>query len=77
MWILLDKNGNSCLGDMGIVSACKNAGDATEYETDGYRWLAPEVSPLCLLVPFITVLTFISTQIVIMCILFLHSLTSL
>ncbi|PWA93194.1 protein kinase superfamily protein [Artemisia annua] len=41
--ILLDKNGNSCLGDMGIVSACKNAGDATEYETDGYRWLAPEI----------------------------------
>ncbi|KAI7738215.1 hypothetical protein M8C21_032884 [Ambrosia artemisiifolia] len=40
--ILLDKNGNACLGDMGIVSACKNAGEAMEYETDGYRWLAPE-----------------------------------
>ncbi|XP_076904685.1 uncharacterized protein LOC143560224 [Bidens hawaiensis] len=41
--ILLDKNGNACLGDMGIVSACKNAGEAMEYETDGYRWLAPEM----------------------------------
>ncbi|KAM0040613.1 putative dual-specificity kinase TKL-Pl-7 family [Helianthus debilis subsp. tardiflorus] len=41
--ILLDKNGNACLGDMGIVSACKNAGEAMEYETDGYRWLAPEI----------------------------------
>nr|XP_043622893.1 serine/threonine-protein kinase STY46-like [Erigeron canadensis] len=41
--ILLDKNGNACLGDMGIVSACKNTGEAMEYETDGYRWLAPEI----------------------------------
>lgn len=41
--ILLDKRGNVCLGDMGIVSACKGIGDAMEYETDGYRWLAPEV----------------------------------
>lgn len=44
--ILLDKNGNACLGDMGIVSACKNARDARDYETDGYRWLAPEVTYL-------------------------------
>lgn len=41
--ILLDRHGNACLGDMGIVTACKNVGEATEYETDGYRWLAPEV----------------------------------
>ncbi|KVI11180.1 Protein kinase, catalytic domain-containing protein [Cynara cardunculus var. scolymus] len=41
--ILLDKNGNACLGDMGIVSACKSVGEAMDYETDGYRWLAPEM----------------------------------
>lgn len=41
--ILLDKRGSVCLGDMGIVSACKSLGEAMEYETDGYRWLAPEV----------------------------------
>ncbi|XP_010257063.1 PREDICTED: probable serine/threonine-protein kinase DDB_G0272254 [Nelumbo nucifera] len=41
--ILLDKQGNACLGDMGIVTACKNTGEVTEYETDGYRWLAPEI----------------------------------
>ncbi|KAL3518026.1 hypothetical protein ACH5RR_020615 [Cinchona calisaya] len=41
--ILLDKQGNACLGDMGIVTVCKSAGEATEYETDGYRWLAPEI----------------------------------
>ncbi|KAG6401374.1 hypothetical protein SASPL_138229 [Salvia splendens] len=41
--ILLDKRGNACLGDMGIVSACKSVGEAMEYETDGYRWLAPEM----------------------------------
>ncbi|KAJ9556897.1 hypothetical protein OSB04_011511 [Centaurea solstitialis] len=41
--ILLDKNGNACLGDMGIVTACKSAGEAMDYETDGYRWLAPEI----------------------------------
>ncbi|XP_021909948.1 probable LIM domain-containing serine/threonine-protein kinase DDB_G0287001 [Carica papaya] len=41
--ILLDKHGNACLGDMGIVSACKSVGEAMEYETDGYRWLAPEI----------------------------------
>ena len=44
--ILLDKHGNACLGDMGIVTACKSVGEAMEYETDGYRWLAPEVCPL-------------------------------
>lgn len=43
--ILLDKHGNACLGDMGVVSACNNACDVTEYETAGYRWLAPEVRP--------------------------------
>ncbi|KAL2597616.1 hypothetical protein AAZV13_11G174300 [Glycine max] len=43
--ILLDKHGNACLGDMGIVTACKNVGEAMDYETDGYRWLAPEVCP--------------------------------
>ncbi|GAV66570.1 Pkinase_Tyr domain-containing protein [Cephalotus follicularis] len=41
--ILLDKHGNACLGDMGIVTACKDIGEAMEYETDGYRWLAPEI----------------------------------
>ncbi|KAJ6315327.1 hypothetical protein OIU78_018753 [Salix suchowensis] len=40
--ILLDRHGNACLGDMGIVTACKSMGEAMEYETDGYRWLAPE-----------------------------------
>lgn len=46
--ILLDKHGNACLGDMGIVTACKSVGEAMEYETDGYRWLAPEVCILTL-----------------------------
>ncbi|CAL0307731.1 unnamed protein product [Lupinus luteus] len=41
--ILLDKHGNACLGDMGIVTACRSVGEAIEYETDGYRWLAPEI----------------------------------
>ncbi|XP_020205664.1 tyrosine-protein kinase Yes [Cajanus cajan] len=41
--ILLDRHGNACLGDMGIVTACKSVGEAMEYETDGYRWLAPEI----------------------------------
>ena len=41
--ILLNKHGNACLGDMGIVTACKSVDEAMEYETDGYRWLAPEV----------------------------------
>ncbi|BAB10268.1 unnamed protein product [Arabidopsis thaliana] len=42
--ILLDKHGNACLGNIGIVTACKSFGEAVEYETDGYRWLAPEMS---------------------------------
>lgn len=46
--ILLDRHGNVCLGDMGIVTACKSVGEAMEYETDGYRWLAPEVCFLSL-----------------------------
>lgn len=41
--ILLDRHGNACLGDLGIVSASKTTGEAMEYETDGYRWLAPEI----------------------------------
>lgn len=41
--ILLDRHGNACLGDMGVVTACKSVGEAMEYETDGYRWLAPEI----------------------------------
>ncbi|CAK7330475.1 unnamed protein product [Dovyalis caffra] len=41
--ISLDRHGNACLGDMGIVTACKSMGEAMEYETDGYRWLAPEI----------------------------------
>ncbi|WCJ34794.1 Protein kinase superfamily protein [Euphorbia peplus] len=41
--ILLDRNGNACLGDMGVVIACKSMGEVLEYETDGYRWLAPEI----------------------------------
>ncbi|KAF8402589.1 hypothetical protein HHK36_010676 [Tetracentron sinense] len=41
--VLLDRQGNACLGDMGIVTACKSIGEVMEYETDGYRWLAPEI----------------------------------
>lgn len=41
--ILLDRQGNAYLGDVGIVTACKSIGEAMEYETDGYRWLAPEI----------------------------------
>ncbi|KAH9623488.1 hypothetical protein KSS87_007309 [Heliosperma pusillum] len=41
--IFLDRQGNACLGDMGIVSACKSGHEVMEYETDGYRWLAPEI----------------------------------
>ncbi|XP_020585763.1 serine/threonine-protein kinase STY46-like [Phalaenopsis equestris] len=41
--ILLDREGNACLGDMGIVSTCMNPGEVTEYETAGYQWLAPEI----------------------------------
>ncbi|OIW20180.1 hypothetical protein TanjilG_06568 [Lupinus angustifolius] len=41
--ILLDRHGNACLADMGIVTACKSVGEAMDYETDGYRWLAPEI----------------------------------
>ncbi|XP_020582099.1 ephrin type-A receptor 8-like [Phalaenopsis equestris] len=41
--ILLDRQGNACLGDMGVVSSCMFAGEVTEYETAGYRWLAPEI----------------------------------
>lgn len=41
--ILLDRQGNACIGDMGVVTTCKNAGEVTEYETTGYRWLAPEI----------------------------------
>ncbi|KAI0519849.1 hypothetical protein KFK09_007310 [Dendrobium nobile] len=41
--ILLDRQGNACIGDMGIVSSCMSAGEVTEYETAGYRWLAPEI----------------------------------
>ncbi|MCL7033722.1 hypothetical protein MKW94_016528 [Papaver nudicaule] len=41
--ILLDRQGNACLGDMGIVTVCQNMGEVMEYETDGCRWLAPEV----------------------------------
>ncbi|XP_043707415.1 serine/threonine/tyrosine-protein kinase HT1-like isoform X1 [Telopea speciosissima] len=41
--ILLDRQGHACLGDMGIVTACKGIGEVMEYETDGYRWLAPEI----------------------------------
>ncbi|XP_042415817.1 serine/threonine/tyrosine-protein kinase HT1-like isoform X2 [Zingiber officinale] len=41
--ILLDKQRNACLGDMGIVAYCKNVGEVTEYEMAGYRWLAPEI----------------------------------
>ncbi|KAI3866305.1 hypothetical protein MKW98_007960 [Papaver atlanticum] len=41
--ILLDRQGNACLGDMGIVTVCQSMGEVMEYETDGYRWLAPEI----------------------------------
>ncbi|XP_065018999.1 serine/threonine-protein kinase STY46-like [Musa acuminata AAA Group] len=41
--ILLDRQKNACLGDMGIVTSCNNVGEVTEYEMAGYRWLAPEI----------------------------------
>ncbi|XP_065023195.1 uncharacterized protein LOC135649028 [Musa acuminata AAA Group] len=41
--ILLDRQRNACLGDMGIVTSSNIAGEVTEYETAGYRWLAPEI----------------------------------
>ncbi|XP_074586174.1 uncharacterized protein LOC141841878 [Curcuma longa] len=41
--ILLDKQRNACLGDMGILAYCNNVGEVTEYEMAGYRWLAPEI----------------------------------
>ncbi|XP_077213303.1 uncharacterized protein LOC143848285 [Tasmannia lanceolata] len=41
--ILLDRQGNASLGDMSVVTTCKNSGEVTEYETAGYRWLAPEI----------------------------------
>lgn len=34
--ILLDKQGNVCLGDMGIVIVCKSVSEVMEYEIDGY-----------------------------------------
>ncbi|OUZ99154.1 Protein kinase domain [Macleaya cordata] len=41
--ILLDRQGHACVGNMGIITVCKNNSEVTEYETDGYRWLAPEI----------------------------------
>ncbi|KAJ8765168.1 hypothetical protein K2173_011428 [Erythroxylum novogranatense] len=41
--ILLARHGIACLGEMGIVTACKILGEAVEYAPDGYRWLAPEI----------------------------------
>ncbi|XP_068668683.1 serine/threonine-protein kinase STY46-like [Aristolochia californica] len=42
--ISLDRHGNACLCDMGgVVTTCRNSGEVTEYETAGYRWLAPEI----------------------------------
>ncbi|XP_058110382.1 uncharacterized protein LOC131253418 [Magnolia sinica] len=41
--ILLDRQGNACIGDMGVVATCKSAGEVMEYETAGYQWLAPEI----------------------------------
>ncbi|GAB2236319.1 hypothetical protein Droror1_Dr00028041 [Drosera rotundifolia] len=41
--ILLDRHGNACLGDMGIVMVSKSQRESLDYETDGYRWLAPEI----------------------------------
>lgn len=42
--ILLDRQGNACIGYAGVVTSCCNAGEVKEYEMAGYRWLAPEVS---------------------------------
>ncbi|KAK9154015.1 hypothetical protein Sjap_001495 [Stephania japonica] len=44
--VWMDRGGNASVGDMGIVSVCRSNGEATEYETDGYRWLAPELQGL-------------------------------
>ncbi|CAN6467394.1 unnamed protein product [Victoria cruziana] len=41
--VFLDRQGNACLGDMGVVSLCNQDGEVLEYETAGYRWLAPEI----------------------------------
>lgn len=41
--ILLDRHGNACLGDMGVVMVSKSQRESLDYETDGYRWLAPEI----------------------------------
>ncbi|KAL9266520.1 Serine/threonine-protein kinase STY8-like protein [Drosera capensis] len=41
--ILLDCHGNACLGDMGIVMVSKGIRESLDYETDGYRWQAPEI----------------------------------
>ncbi|XP_020085663.1 serine/threonine-protein kinase HT1-like [Ananas comosus] len=41
--ILLDRQGNACIGYAGVVTSCCNAGEVKEYEMAGYRWLAPEI----------------------------------
>ncbi|XP_057862927.1 uncharacterized protein LOC131071206 isoform X2 [Cryptomeria japonica] len=40
--ILLDKQGNAAITDIGMVQPCKILGEVVEYETGGYKWLAPE-----------------------------------
>ncbi|KAH9309310.1 hypothetical protein KI387_037221, partial [Taxus chinensis] len=41
--VLLDKQGNAAIADIGMVNPCKVLGEVVEYETGGYKWLAPEV----------------------------------
>lgn len=43
MSILLDKQGNAAIADIGLVCPCQILGEVLEYETGGYKWLAPEV----------------------------------
>ena len=41
--ILLNDRGRACLGDLGVISVVKTTGEVVDYETSGYRWLAPEI----------------------------------
>ncbi|KAF6164858.1 hypothetical protein GIB67_017061 [Kingdonia uniflora] len=41
--ILLDRQGNACIGNMDVAKVCSTNGEVRDYETDGYRWLAPEI----------------------------------
>ncbi|KAG6761199.1 hypothetical protein POTOM_034400 [Populus tomentosa] len=65
--ILLDRHGNACLGDMGIVTVCKSMGEAMEYETDGYRWLAPECRQFAIVPRFHDVIAYVDNETTLSC----------